>query len=199
MNWASYLAPLVTDISKSQARLDTFAKSIPDLLKKYGLAGIDFDWERVPRQMTTDDASFLFTQTKGYLKENGLSFMSITPDGPSPTDQALDIDIVNNLFDAVIAQSYNRVYYIDNYIDAKIKPSILYCGICAENPSGFYPPNSDITPYTQKVKEYNLPGLYMWRLDNDNTDPQRNVPRYTITSLMWTYSRGTPPAPPLYP
>jgi hypothetical protein len=75
----------------------------------------------------------------------------------------------------------------------------LYCGICAENPSDFYPPNSDITPYTQKVKEYNLPGLYMWRLDNDNTDPQRNVPRYTITSLMWTYSRGTPPAPPLYP
>jgi len=190
MNYTAYLAPLIADRSKSRARLDVFAKSIPPLLKQYGLTGIDFDWESIPPKMTKDDSSYLFTQTKAYLRQNGLSFMSITPD----TLQALDIKVVNDLCDAVIAQSYGRVGYIDDFIKAKIEPSTLYCGIDSETQ-----PPPDISPYTNKVKEYNLPGLYAWRIDNDDTDEQRNVPRYTTTTRMWTYSRGTPPAPPLYP
>jgi GH18 family chitinase len=190
MNYTSYLSPLVADSSKSQARLDAFAKSIPPLLKNYGLAGIDFDWESVPYEMTTDDSSYLFSQTRAYLKDDGLPFMSITPD----TLQALEINVVNDLFDAVIAQSYGRVFYIDDFITKGIRSSKLYCGIDSEAQT---PP--DLTPYTDKVKQYNLPGLYAWRIDNDDTDLQRNVPRYTTTTAMWTYSRGTPPAPPLYP
>ena len=190
MNYTSYLAPLIADSTKSQARLDVFAKSIPPLLKHYRLSGIDFDWESVPRKMTDADSSYLFSKTRGYLKDNDIPFMSITPD----TLQALDIDVVNDLFDAVIAQSYDRVYYIDDFITAGIESSKLYCGIDSEAET---PP--DLTPYTDKVKQYNLPGLYAWRIDNDDTDTKRNVPRYTTTTAMWTYSRGTPPAPPLYP
>jgi len=44
----------------------------------------------------------------------------ITPDGEYPTGQSLDIKVVNELFDAVIVQSYQRLYYIDNYINAGI-------------------------------------------------------------------------------
>lgn len=197
MGWASGLQPLVADQSKAQKRLDTFAKSIPGFLIQYGLHGIDFDWESVPSEMTTENATFLFTMTKRYLTASGLNIMTITPDGDTPTGQALDINVVNQLFDAVIPQSYQRLYYIDNYINAGIKPSILYCGICAEPP--FYPPNGDISAYIRKVQQYNLPGLYNWRVDNDNTDFNLNVPRYTITSNMWQYSRGTLPQPPLYP
>jgi hypothetical protein len=201
MNWAEYLEPLVDDSTKSKARLDTFAKAIPGFLKEYDLTGVDFDWENIPRKMNTANATYLFTQTKTYLKKNGISFMSITPDGYKPTGQSLDIKVINDLFDAVIVQSYNRVSYIDNYIEADIKPEILYCGICSENDNlnNFYPPNSDITPYIEKVKQYSLPGLYAWRIDNDDTDHTLNVPQYTITSKMWQYSRGAAPEPPLFP
>jgi hypothetical protein len=123
--------------------------------------------------------------------------MTITPDGAHPTGQSLDISVVNQLFDAVIAQSYERLYYIDNYVKDGINPSILFCGICAEDP--FYPPGGDISEYIKMVEKYNLPGLYNWRVDNDDTDLDRNVPRYTITSNMWEYSRGCLPEPPLYP
>lgn len=200
MNWAEYLAPLVEDAGKAKSRLDAFAKSIPGFLKKYKLQGIDFDWESVPAKMTTDNATYLFTQTKKYLSESDIRnpIMTITPDGPKPTGQSLNIDVVNRLFDAVIVQSYERVNYIDNYIKAKIKSSILFCGICSEK-AEFYPPNGDITKYIQKLEQYKLPGLYCWRIDNDDTDLALKVPRYTITSKMWTYSRGSPPQPPLFP
>lgn len=197
MGWASGLAPLVEDQTKAEKRLNTFAKSIPGFLKKYGLHGIDFDWESVPDQMTTENATLLFKLTKQYLNNAGINIMTITPDGSTPTGQSLDIGVVNDLFDAVIVQSYQRVNYIDNYVEAGIKTSILYCGIAAEDP--FYPPNGDISAYIAKVEQYDLPGLYNWRVDNDNTDLTLNVPRYTITSNMWKYSRGTYPEPPLYP
>jgi hypothetical protein len=197
MGWASGLQPLVADPSKAEARLDTFAQSIPAFLGQYFLHGIDFDWESVPREMTTDYATFLFTQTRAYLKARGLNIMTITPDGYTPTGQSLDIKVVNQLFDAVIVQSYQRLNYIDNYVAAGINPSILFCGIAAEDP--FYPPNGDISAYIAMVEKYNLPGLYNWRVDNDNTDLNLNVPRYTITSNMWQYSRGVLPDPPLYP
>ncbi|MCP4178395.1 MAG: glycoside hydrolase family 18 protein [bacterium] len=197
MDWASKLAPLVEDKTKAKNRLDTFAKSIPAFLNKHKLTGVDFDWESVPGKMTTDLATYLFIQTNTYF--NNKYIMSVTPDGSTPTGQSLNINVVNKLFDAVIVQSYNRVYYIDNYIKAGIKPSILFCGICSENDGGFYPPKSDISPYIKKVEEYKLAGLYAWRVDNDNTDHTLNVPRYTITSKMWEYSRGKAPSPPLFP
>ncbi|MDX6269688.1 MAG: hypothetical protein QOD28_911 [Acidobacteriota bacterium] len=197
MGWASGLAPLVEDQAKAEARLNTFAQSIPQFLGEYNLHGVDFDWESVPTKMTTANASLLFTLTRRYCTGYGFNLMTITPDGEQPTGQSLDIKVVNELFDAVIVQSYQRLYYIDNYINAGIKPSILFCGIAAEDP--FYPPNGDISAYIRKVEQYRLPGLYNWRVDNDDTDLDRNVPRYTITSNMWKYSRGTLPEPPLYP
>jgi hypothetical protein len=197
MGWAEGLAPLLEDPSKVESRLDTFAKSIPDFLKNYTLHGVDFDWESVPDKMTTENATLLFTLTRNYLSQRDIPLMTITPDGSTPTGQSLDIDVVNKLFDAVIVQSYQRVNYIDNYVNAKINPSILFCGIAAEDP--FYPPGGDITQYIQKVEQYKLPGLYNWRVDNDDTDLTLKVPRYTITSNIWKYSRGVCPEPPLYP
>lgn len=197
MGWASGLQPLVEDQSKAEARLDKFANSIPGFLAEYFLHGIDFDWESVPNEMTTEYATFLFTQTRTYCKDRGINIMTITPDGYTPTGQSLDIKVVNELFDAVIVQSYQRLDYIDNYVKAGINPSILFCGIAAEDP--FYPPNGDISEYIAKLEQYNLPGLYNWRVDNDDTDLNLNVPRYTITSNMWKYSRGVFPDPPLYP
>jgi hypothetical protein len=118
-----------------------------------------------------------------------------------PTGQSLDIDVLNDLFDGVIVQSYERVRFVDNYKDAKIKPSILFCGICSENDprTGFYPPGGDISKYEAKVADYNLAGLYAWRIDNDDTDPVRKVPKYTITTKMTFWARGLVPNPPLYP
>ena len=197
MGWASGLKPLVEDPAKAKGRLDTFAKSIPDFLAKYGLQGVDFDWESVPSKMTTELATYLFTQTRNYLHARGIKLMTITPDGSHPTGQSLDISVVNLLFDAVIVQSYQRLNYIDNYVKDGIIPSILFCGIAAEDP--FYPPGGDISEYIKMVEKYHLPGLYNWRVDNDDTDLSRNVPRYTITSNMWEYSRGSLPEPPLYP
>jgi hypothetical protein len=197
MGWASGLEPLVDDPAKAESRLNTFAQSIPDFLTEYGLHGVDFDWESVPTNMTTENATLLFTLTRRYLTGRGIPLMTITPDGDTPTGQSLDINVVNQLFDAVIVQSYQRVKYIDNYVNAGIKTSLLFCGIAAEAP--FYPPGGDISQYIKKVEQYNLPGLYNWRVDNDDTDLALNVPRYTITSNMWKYSRGVLPEPPLYP
>jgi glycosyl hydrolase family 18 (putative chitinase) len=203
MGWASGLAPLVEDETKAAARLDHFAKSIAAFLDDYKLKGIDFDWESVPDGMgkKTDGVSlstYLFRQTRIHIGDDRL--MTITPDGFDPRDQWLDIDAVNALFDAVICQSYERVSYIDSYVDAGIKTSILFCGICSEyDPKDpvFFPPNADIAKYTEKVKQYGLPGLYCWRLDND--DAKDGVPRYTITTKMWEYARGEKPQPPLFP
>jgi hypothetical protein len=197
MGWASGLQPLVKDQAKAEERLNTFAESIPGFLAQYFLHGIDFDWESVPREMTTENATYLFMQTRRYLKARGIKLMTITPDGKYPTGQSLDISVVNQLFDAVIVQSYQRLYYIDNYVNSGINPPILFCGIAAEAP--FYPPGGDISEYIKMVEKYHLPGLYNWRVDNDDTDLSRNVPRYTITSKMWEYSRGSLPEPPLYP
>jgi Glycosyl hydrolases family 18 len=197
MGWASGLKPLVEDPVKAEERLDRFAKKIPPFLNEYSLHGIDFDWESVPDELTTESATFLFTQTREYLNADKIKLMTITPDGAHPTGQSLDICVVNQLFDAVIVQSYQRLEYIDNYVKAGINPSIMFCGMCAEVP--FYPPGGDISEYIKRVGKYHLPGLYNWRVDNDDTDLSRNVPRYTITSKMWEYSRGSLPEPPLYP
>jgi len=200
--WASGLEAVVVSQPKAKAeeRLNTFAKSIPAFLAEYSLHGIDFDWENIDiNVLTTDYATFLFTQTRRYLKSHGIKLMTITPDGECPTGQSLDIKVVNDLFDAVIVQSYERLYFIDNYVNAGINPAILFCGICSEYPDGCYPPGGDISAYIEMVKKYNLPGLYNWRVDNDDTEPTSKIPRYTITSKMWKYSRGTFPEPPLYP
>ena len=199
MAWASKLEPLVADKTKAKARLATFAASIPDFLEGYGFVGVDFDWESVPSKMTEELATHLFQKTRAALDAKGTYMMSITPDGKTPTGQALDVKVVNQVFDAVIVQSYDRVDYIDNYVDAKIDPSKLYCGMCSENDGPFYPRNSDISPYTGKLEEYDLPGLYCWRIDNDDTDHTTNVPRYTLTSKMWAFFHGHMPDPPLWP
>jgi Glycosyl hydrolases family 18 len=197
MGWASGLLPLVADPKKAESRLDTFAKSIGSFVDDYRLQGIDFDWELVPAEMTMENATHLFTQTRQSLGPGKI--MTITPDRPDPKGQSLDVAKVNELFDAVIAQSYERVEYIDSFIAAKIKSSILFCGISSEyapdNP--FWPPGGDISKYIDAVKKYSLPGLYCWRIDNDDT--ANGVPRYTITSKMWEYSRGEKPNPPLFP
>ncbi len=78
MGWASGLEPFVKDASKAPARLASFAKSIPPFLDRYGLKGVDFDWESVPGEMTTELATFLFNQTKRYLGDDGI--LSITPE-----------------------------------------------------------------------------------------------------------------------
>ena len=204
MGWASGLQPLVEDSSKALSRLDAFAKSIPGFLKEYNLEGIDYDWENINEdEMTTEYATHLFEQTRKCLSENHIPLLTITPDGSDPTGQSLDIAVVNRLFDAVIVQSYNRVGYIDNYVNAGIKPSILYCGICSERDPQWWPPkgvvSADIKQYTSKVEEHKLPGLYSWRIDNDDADADKKILKYTITTSMWEYSRGSPPSPALFP
>jgi len=171
------------------------------------LKGIDFDWEFDHRDpatmgMTTDYATHLFTKTRESLDNlGGKMIMTITPDGEDPKKdpQSLNIERVNDLFDAVIVQSYGRVGYIDNYLNAGFDKSILFCGICSERDDQWWPNGqiTNITEYTDKVKNCGLPGLYSWRIDNDDTE--NGVPRYTITSQMWEYSRGEKPQPPLYP
>ena len=208
MGWASGLLPLLGDKDKAYPRLDSFAKSIPGFLKDYKLEGIDFDWEGINEYnvnggMTTEFATYLFEQTRKYLNENRIPLLTITPDGYTPTGQCLDIAVVNRLFDAVIPQSYNRVNYVDNYMAAGIKPSILYCGICSERDPQWWPPNGvvlpDIKQYTDKVESHKLPGLYSWRIDNDDASAEDHVLKYTITTCMWEYSRGSAPNPPLFP
>jgi GH18 family chitinase len=207
MDHAWRLAPLVADPRKAETRLDTFAASIPKLLKQYNLQGIDFDWEFSGGggvgKMTTDLASFLFTQTRYYLnsdKDLNKPIMTITRDAEYPLKEAMDFDVLNKVFDGIIVQSYGRVYYIDNYLNNGhgVKPSLLYVGLCSE-PGEFFPDDADISPYTKKVRENNLPGLYAWRVDNDDPDLAHQVPKYTITTKLTHYSRGHPPDPPLYP
>lgn len=181
-NWASHLSPL-TDYAKIKA----FAKSIPPFLNKYGFSGIDFDWEDI--SLTTDNVSYLFTQIKKYIG-NG-AYLSISAD----TKKALDADVVNQYVDIVNAQSYNRLSFIDTLIHHGIEKEKIFVGICTENDdsNGFYPPNGDISSYTKCVTDKGLPGLYAWRIDNDDTDHRKKVPRYTITKAMWKFSRGVVP------
>jgi Glycosyl hydrolases family 18 len=209
MGWADGLLPLLKDENKARSRLDAFAKSIPGFLKAHDLQGIDYDWENINRKpkpnegaMTTEYATFLFEQTRKYLRENQIPLLTITPDGEYPTGQFLDIAVVNRLFDAVIVQSYGRVEYVDQYIKAGIKPSIIYYGICSERDPQWWPEGDvspDIKPYTDKVEQYKLPGLYSWRIDNDDADAKKHELKYTITTSMWKYSRGSLPNPPLFP
>ena len=205
MGWASGLLPLFSDRSKTRERLDTFASSITEFIKEYDLHGIDFDWEfggAVASNVTTDDATFLFERTRYYLDKANRPVMTITPDGETPQGQYLDVAVLNKLFNTVIPQSYGRVKYIDNYINAGILPSKLCCGICSERDGQWWPNgvvSADIKQYTDKVDQYKLSGLYSWRVDNDDADADTNLLKYTITTSMWTYSRGVAPQPPLYP
>ncbi|MFH1634995.1 MAG: glycosyl hydrolase family 18 protein, partial [Chloroflexota bacterium] len=186
-NWASHLDPLVEDSKKAKARIEAFAKSMPPFFKKYGFSGIDFDWEGV--NLTTDQASYLFTQIKDCIG-NG-AYLSISAD----TTKSLNANAVNHYVDTVNVQSYNRLNLIDDFINIGIEKGKIHVGICSENddPNGFYPPNGDISKYTKCVTDKGLPGLYAWRVDNDDTDHGRKVPRYTITKAMWKYSRGVVP------
>jgi hypothetical protein len=207
MGWAIGLLPLFEDRSKMRTRIETFARSIVRTCKEYDLQGIDFDWEfpgeDVPKKVPEEGATYLFEKTKEYLTQFNVPIMTITPDGPTPEGQSLNIGVVNRLFDAVIPQSYNRVSYIDNYVSAGINPSILCCGICSERDRQWWPPagvvKSDIQQYTDKVDKYKLKALYCWRVDNDDADFMAKILKYTITSSMWKYSRGADPQPPLFP
>ena len=183
-NWASYLAPLVEDPNKAYARIDAFAKSIPPFLKQYGFRGIDFDWESVPTKLDTDKASYLFKQVKNYIGSGAC--LSVSADNIT----SFDSNILNQYVDIVNVQSYQRLNMIDDFIKFGITSEKIYVGICSENDGGFYPPNGDISAYTGCVTDKGLPGLYAWRIDNDNTDHDLNVPRYTITKGMWKYTRG---------
>lgn len=187
VNWATYLAPLVKDPAKANARIDAFAKSIPTFLNQYGFNGIDFDWEQ-PAAFSTEQASYLFTQTKTYIGSG--AYLSITSD----TKKSLDPNIINQYVDIVNIQSYGRLKFIDDFINLGIKKEKIYVGICSENDGEFYPPDGDISAYTRCVTDKGLPGLYAWRIDNDDTDHVLNVPRYTITKAMWKFSRGKVPS-----
>lgn len=182
-NWASHLKPL-----QNKALIDEFAKSIPPFLKQYNFSGIDFDWEQPALDITL--ASYLFTQVKSNIGSG--AYLSISVD----TQNSLDAGVINQYVDIVVVQSYQRLGYIDYFINIfGINKSKIYVGICTENddPNGFYPPNGDISAYTKKVTDLGLPGLYAWRIDNDDTDHTSNLPRYTITKAMWNFSRGEVP------
>src|SRR5262249_36234931 len=146
MAWAKWLLPLVKDQTEANAksRLDKFAGSIPSFLEHYNLEGIDFDWEfdrmnPADLGMTIDYATHLFKRQRESLGDDKI--MTITPDGdmakidgevPKENLQSLDIEKVNDLFNAVIVQSYgySRIKcekYVDNYLDAGFKKSILFC------------------------------------------------------------------------
>ena len=185
VNWAGSLAPLDT-----KEKIREFAESIPPFFAEfsregYKLDGIDFDWERVP--FTKELASYLFMQVKEQI--GGDMFLSISPD----TMDALDPSVVNKYVDFVNVQSYQRLFYIDDFINLGIKKDIIHVGICSENddPNGFYPSGSGISDYCNKCIDAGVAGLYAWRIDNDDTDHEKNVPRYTITKQMWQFTRGT--------
>jgi hypothetical protein len=179
MNWAVYLSPLT-----SKTLIDVFAKSIPPFLQQYNFSGIDFDWEQPA--LDTSLASYLFTQVKSYIGSE--KYLSISAD----TIRSLDSNVVNQYVDIVNIQVYRRWGIFDTFINLGISKSKIYPGICTENDGPFWEGGS-ISTYTKKVTDLGLPGLYAWRIDNDDTDHSLNLPRYTITKAMWNFSRGQVP------
>ncbi|WP_028445918.1 glycosyl hydrolase family 18 protein [Chitinimonas koreensis] len=178
--WVGGFSSLDTD-----EKIAAFAQTIPAFLDRYGLDGLDFDWEQVPFEEGT--ASYLFTQVKQAI--GNARYLSISPD----TTEALDAQVVNRYVDIVNVQSYQRLNYIDRFIGLGIEPGKIHVGICSENDStsGFFPPECGIAAYIAKCVEVGAGGLYAWRIDNDDTDHQTNLPRYTITRQMWQFTRGT--------
>jgi hypothetical protein len=204
-NWLNYLDPLAQDQDKIIERIDEFARSVPAFLEQYEFKGVDFDWEHDPElqqrmklqtRLNTEQLTLLLCLVKLSFG-NKPYLLSISPD----TKEGICPTIVNNYVDMVNVQSYNRLAYIDNFIKFGIKKEKINVGICSEHnekhpeqDQGFYPPDGDISKYTEKVNELSLPGLYAWRIDNDDLDMNTNLPRYTITKKMWDFSReGKPP------
>ncbi|AFY43925.1 glycosyl hydrolase family 18 protein [Nostoc sp. PCC 7107] len=180
VNWASTLAPLDTE-----AKIEAFAKSIPPFLKQYGLVGIDFDWEQVPFDINL--ASYLFTQVKTQIGSE--AYLSISADKTT----SLKPSVVNQYVDIVNVQSYQRLWLVDEFIDFGIDKNKIYIGIASENddPNAFYPSGGGVSDYINKCVDTGTAGLYLWRIDNDDTDHAINVPRYTITKQIWQFTKGT--------
>ena len=179
MDWAVHLSPL-----KNTTLIDVFAKSIPPFLQQYNFSGIDFDWEQPA--LNTSLASYLFTQVKSCIGSE--KYLSISAD----TTMSLDPNVINQYVDIVNIQVYGRWWIFDAFINLGINKSKIYPGICTENDGPFWE-GGDISTYTKKVTDLGLPGLYAWRIDNDDTDHNTNLPRYTITKAMWNFSRGVVP------
>jgi Glycosyl hydrolases family 18 len=204
-NWLNYLDPLAQDQDKIIERIDEFARSVPAFLEQYEFKGVDFDWEydrelqermKLRARLNTEELTLLLCLVKLSFG-NKPYLLSISPD----TKEGICPTIVNSYVDIVNVQSYNRLGYIDDFIEFGIKKEKINVGICSEHnekhpreDQGYYPPNGDISEYTEKVKALSLPGLYAWRIDNDDLDMNIKLPRYTITEQMWDFSReGKPP------
>jgi hypothetical protein len=175
---------------------EKFADSVADYLEVYDLDGYDMDWESgqiddYAQQLTSLLSACHDRFAAGAPTQRGQRYLlthTVWPGVESAETVAGLEDSVDqlNLMTYGTGDKYDLVSYADAYHDAGFPYEKMIGGL--ESEAGY---TDNEGPDTQEsvaakcayVKEQNLAGLFVWRMDNDMR-PDNSPPSYRVTGWM---------------
>lgn len=160
-----------------------FSESVIRYLKRYKIDGIDLDWETVFINKYRDNLITLLKSCYGKIRITH----TIWPYVHTPET----VGLLANVVDQINIMSYG---FSGNTIEALIKQY---------NNSGFpyeklvlgmdteleFETKETISDKLKLIKKYNLAGIFVWRLDND--DINNDVPTFKTTQMLHDVLQNT--------
>jgi len=172
------------------AKDQKFAENVLNFLAKYGLNGLDIDWE-----IDLDKANLNLLVTRLYTSLHNAGYKLTLATWPSPL-HAYDMQVLKDNLDQINIMSYGKAISLKNCAEQYIKKGFpankLIGGIETEIPyyqfggTDSLGPTGTIAQKTKYALTHGLAGMMSWRLDNDY--PQENdlrYPTYKGAHALW--------------
>jgi len=172
-----------------------FADNVRAFLEKYGLNGLDIDWEM---GLNREGLNSLVTSLSSSLHTAGYK---VTLAGWPNSSYAYDMAVLKDKLDQINIMSYGRgtslEYSVNQYVKSGFPADKLIGGIEVEVPyrqsggTDSLGADGTIAQKANYALTHGLAGMMEWRLDNDYPDESNlNFPRYKGAILLWDIMAG---------
>jgi len=166
-----------------------FSRSVLRYLEKYNIDGLDIDWETVQINKYATELITLITACKKLFKAKYKVTHAIWPnvhDAPTIGLLANIIDEINIMSYATDISVYQLEYLIKQYHDSGFPYEKMIIGIETELVSES---KNIIVAKVKLIHKYNLAGVFLYRLDNDDrpeiNETNRGLPTFKTTKLLY--------------
>lgn len=164
-----------------------FSESVLAYLKKYNMNGIDIDWESVSINRYSNVLVTLIKSCNKVFNGKYLISHAIWPNVHDSSTVGLLADIVDEINIMSYSLGISNIEYLINQYNASGFPyNKMVLGI--ETETG-YETKSTISGKVALIKKYNLKGIFVWRLDNDDIQQFNNtnvrLPTFKTTKILY--------------
>jgi Glycosyl hydrolases family 18 len=186
--FVSIYGDAVDDRFVNASKSDIFAESVMKYLMRYGMDGLDIDWETIGINFYAKDLVNLIKSCKRVFKNKYKISHAIWPDVHYPETVGMLRGLVNEINIMSYGMGIPKVeYLINRYNESGFPYEDIIVGMETESTNENY---NTIIGKLELIKKYNLKGLYLYRLDNDDIPidldgKQIGPPTFKTTKMLW--------------